>query len=118
MRTTTFIILALVLLLPGLATATVTCTAVDNGGGAITVTISTTDADFISIGQLVLVNAQLDAQTCKPLGGNNPCTLDISQLAAGPSSSTLPVTDLDGTVDCAFDNDDGLPVELVEVSVE
>jgi hypothetical protein len=99
------------------AFATVTCgTPVDNGGGSVSQTVTSTNT---------MVGVVFEG-TGGATGSNGTCIMATSECTweaqgtpgAGPQTVTATFTDDDGEFPCTVTNDDGLPVELVEFSVE
>ena len=97
--------------------ATITCTV--SGDNPITILV-VSDNTMVGAIKGEEINATIIAGTCGPLDfPTSSCEWMATQDAPGPSSVTSDFTDDDGRQTCGpFTNEDGLPVELVEFSVE
>ncbi len=116
------IMLVVFVLLPATqAFATVTCTKtnqVDPNSIEVTIT-SDHGGGFTGSMNETLVNAgRVFGAGCLPFVGSVSCVITLNQTAPGPASWSADISDADGTTMCAFDNSDGLPVELISFSIE
>jgi len=103
------------------AFATITCGPItDNGGGSVDMTVSTDNGTFNSATEVGNVGGVMfSAGTCSG-PGLMTCTWNATGTPGlTPQSITINFTSTGGDdMDCTLSDGDGLPVELVEFSVE
>jgi len=114
----TLISAALAALLPAALAATITCTP--SGDNPITVTVVSTGA-VLEGGREVTTNATVSFDSCDGVlvPPSPTCTWSATIDSPGPGSVEITIRDTSGLQTCGpFTNDDGLPVELIEFSVD
>jgi len=124
-KATTTLALMMLSMLPMAAMAAVQCSVQAGPGNAeitVTVTVDVQDPDIDATNRPTEDNATTSADTCDR--ANLPyssCVFTAIQTVPGPSSVTAHFSQDGGRSfqDCGpFDNEDGLPVELVELTVD
>ena len=98
--------------------ATITCTP--SGDNPITVTV-VSDGAVLAGGLPVTTNATVSLDTCEGVlvPPSPTCAWSATIDSPGPGSAEISIIDTTGTSICGpFTNDDGLPVELLEISVD
>ena len=119
-----FTALVLAALIPTAASATVICHTpqqADSIPGFVWMLVTSTvqGAGFINVQEgPVQGGATIDVGTC--LVGENVCAWGAQGTPGGPTpqSASVAFQDADGTVVCSLSDEDGLPVELIDLSLE